>query len=289
MKRAGIVLVLAAAVLAGGLWQAAPTEAQGRPTVALPDNAAQVAPNVFSLGTTVHNGRVVEGLLFVRTTGVAHPAKGGIPGPPGGGGGGDDDEPPPEPSDPSGDASCFSFIDPAEANWPGAEPYVFDGSGSGVGVSVADMNAALVAWDSEVGAAIFDTAASASGSGLGVALDDSNEAFFARLIGPGANGVIAATWVWFEPGTDFVEWDMVFNTRFKWSLNAGVAAGEPGEGGAMDFLNIATHEAGHAAGMGHTADTETCSGETMFPSGSKGETLKRTLAAGDVAGIIALY
>jgi hypothetical protein len=289
MKRTSIVLaVAAAAILALGVWQNAPTEAQGQPVVALPDNAAQVAPNVFSLGASVHDGRAVEGLLFVRTTGVAHPAKGGIPGPPAGGG--DDDQPPPPPpapNDPAGDASCFSFIDTAGANWPGAEPYVFDGSGSGIGVTVSDMNASLVAWDSEVGAAIFG--AGASGSGLDVALDDSNEVFFARLVGPGANNVIAATWVWFEPGADFVEWDMVFNTKFDWSLNADVAAGEPGEAGAMDFLNIAVHEGGHAAGMGHTTNTDTCSGESMFPSGSNGETLKRTLAAGDVAGINALY
>jgi hypothetical protein len=289
MKRASIVLVVAAAVaLALGVWQDAATEAKGPPTVALPDNAAEVAPNVFSLGAAMRDGRAVEGLLFVRRTGVAHPAKGGIPGPPAGGG--DDDEPPPPPAvadDPAGDASCFSFIDAAGANWPGAEPYVFSGSGSGVGVTVADMNAALVAWDSEVGAAVFGVGA--SGSGLDVALDDSNEVFFARLVGPGANNVIAATWVWYVPGADFVEWDMVFNTRFDWSLNPGVVAGEPGDGGAMDFLNIAVHEGGHAAGMGHTVNTDLCSGETMFPTGSNGETLKRTLAAGDVAGINALY
>lgn len=289
MKRASIVLTAAAAlVLVAGVWQHEPTEAQGPPSVELPDNAAEVASNVFYIGSAVHDGRVVEGLVFVRTTGVAHPAKGGIPGPPSGGGDDDDPPPPPPPADdPAGDASCFSFIDPAGANWPAAEPYLFDGSASGFGVMLSDMDAALDAWDAEVAASIFG--AGSTGNGLEVALDDSNEVFFARLVGPGANNTIAATWVWYEPGADFVEWDMVFNTRFDWSLNLGVAAGEPGEAGAMDFLNIAAHEGGHAAGMGHTLATEACEGETMFPTGSNGETLKRTLAAGDAAGINALY
>ena len=55
----------------------------------------------------------------------------------------------------------------------------------------------------------------------------------------------------------------------------------------MDFLNIATHEAGHAAGLGHAPDT--CLDETMYRFASEGEINKRDLNPGDIAGIVALY
>ena len=55
----------------------------------------------------------------------------------------------------------------------------------------------------------------------------------------------------------------------------------------MDLLNIATHEAGHAAGLGHPDDS--CTEETMYRFASSGETKKRTLHAGDIAGIVDLY
>jgi len=55
----------------------------------------------------------------------------------------------------------------------------------------------------------------------------------------------------------------------------------------MDFENIATHELGHAAGMGHPSDS--CTEETMYRFADFGEIKKQTLEAGDIAGIKALY
>jgi|TARA_B100000809_G_scaffold143124_1_gene140671 predicted Zn-dependent protease len=55
----------------------------------------------------------------------------------------------------------------------------------------------------------------------------------------------------------------------------------------MDLQNIATHEFGHASGLGHLDST--CTGETMYASASFDETQKRTLEAGDIAGINDLY
>jgi hypothetical protein len=55
----------------------------------------------------------------------------------------------------------------------------------------------------------------------------------------------------------------------------------------MDYQNIATHEFGHAAGMGHPAGS--CTEETMYGFAQSGETKKRTLAAGDIAGIQKQY
>ena len=55
----------------------------------------------------------------------------------------------------------------------------------------------------------------------------------------------------------------------------------------MDFENIATHELGHSVGMGHPADE--CTEETMYRFASEGETKKRDLNAGDIAGVNQLY
>jgi predicted Zn-dependent protease len=55
----------------------------------------------------------------------------------------------------------------------------------------------------------------------------------------------------------------------------------------MDFLNVATHELGHAMGLGHPRDT--CTEETMFAYATYAEMKKRDLNAGDIAGIRKLY
>lgn len=77
-----------------------------------------------------------------------------------------------------------------------------------------------------------------------------------------------------------VEWDAVFNSDYAF----GDATSDPS---LMDYQNIATHEFGHALGLGHPEDT--CTDETMYPSAGFGETKKRTLEAGDKTGINKLY
>ncbi|TSC73000.1 MAG: peptidase M10A and M12B matrixin and adamalysin [Parcubacteria group bacterium Gr01-1014_38] len=55
----------------------------------------------------------------------------------------------------------------------------------------------------------------------------------------------------------------------------------------MDFLNVAVHEVGHAGGMAHPSDS--CTEESMYRFVSFGETKKRDLHTGDIAGIQSLY
>ena len=55
----------------------------------------------------------------------------------------------------------------------------------------------------------------------------------------------------------------------------------------IDFYNIATHELGHSVGM--TDLYNFCTEETMYGYATEGETKKRDLNAGDIAGINALY
>jgi FlaG/FlaF family flagellin (archaellin) len=56
-------------------------------------------------------------------------------------------------------------------------------------------------------------------------------------------------------------------------------------GGSLDIQNIASHELGHAVGLGHVNDNLL----TMFPTSFAGETLKRSLGNGEQAGMNFLY
>ncbi len=58
--------------------------------------------------------------------------------------------------------------------------------------------------------------------------------------------------------------------------------------GVMDVQNIATHELGHGFGLADLYK-EAQSEQTMYGYGSIGETEKRTLESGDIAGIQVLY
>ena len=112
--------------------------------------------------------------------------------------------------------------------------------------------------------------------------DGNNEVYFSDV---SESGVIAYTTVWGIFGGSpkqrkLVEWDMVFDQNdFNWST--------AGEAGKMDFENIATHELGHAVGMGHPSDS--CAEETMYRFAAYGETKKRDLNSGDITGVRKLY
>ncbi len=96
------------------------------------------------------------------------------------------------------------------------------------------------------------------------------------------NNVIAVTSVWFtRVGKRIVEFDQLYNTRFSW----GDAVLNPN---AMDLLNIATHELGHAVGLDDIYTT-TCASVTMYGYAGYGELQKRTLEQPDVAGLQKLY
>ena len=80
---------------------------------------------------------------------------------------------------------------------------------------------------------------------------------------------------------ELVEWDLLMNEA---EFEFGDADADDS---VMDIENIAVHELGHAAGLGHPSNS--CTEETMYAYADFGETKKRTLEAGDMAGILALY
>ncbi len=55
----------------------------------------------------------------------------------------------------------------------------------------------------------------------------------------------------------------------------------------MDLQNIATHELGHTVGLSDLYNR--CLEETMYGYSSEGETSKRSLNPGDIAGLKAIF
>lgn len=114
--------------------------------------------------------------------------------------------------------------------------------------------------------------------------DGLNEAYFADVSDSNA---IAVTIVWGifsgpPSGRKLIEWDQVYDdVSFDWSAEA------LGVSGKMDFDNIATHEIGHSFGLGDLYNS--CTEETMYGYAASGETKKRDLNGGDIAGVNKLY
>jgi hypothetical protein len=242
-------------------------------TLVLPEAAANA--EVISLGIAVDpaSGKLVEGFAILHPRWGYHhrPGHGGGPGGPGGPGGG---------------GSCFSVLSKG-ANWKTIEPWLVNAANS-EGLSQAfvlsNLNTDIAKWETAAGTDIlgFGTATSDILIADTAAPDGSNEVYFADV---SSSGSIAVTIVWGifsgpPPGRELVEWDQVFDdVDFDWSST--------GEAGKMDFENIATHELGHTVGLGHPDDS--CVEETMYRFAGLGETKKRTLEAGDIAGVSGLY
>jgi hypothetical protein len=90
-------------------------------------------------------------------------------------------------------------------------------------------------------------------------------------------GVLAAAYYWYS-GTTFLESDIGFNDYYAWSS---------GTAGTYDIQSIASHELGHWLNLRDLYGTAD-SNKVMYGFGSAGEQ-KRSLAAGDAAGILWIY
>lgn len=271
------LFILAGAILAAPPLQTATLDTPGiTKTLVLPSQADN--SGVISLGTALDpaTGKVVEGVAFIHyKKDFTHKPNHN---PPGG----------------NGTSQCFSFLSQG-AKWKTIESWLVNPAntrGLASEFVFSNLSSNIAKWE--------DGADGVLGNGVSIDIlgngavtndvlvadtvspDNQNEVFFANISSPGA---IAVTIVWgIFSGPPFarelVEWDQVYDdVDFDWS--------SVGEGGKMDFENIATHEIGHSDGMGHPDDS--CTEETMYRFSSFGETKKRDLNTGDIAGINKLY
>jgi len=240
----------------------------GKATVTIPSNAIEVAPGVFSLGTAIDvDGRIVEGFMFVYRKENAKP-------PWAGGGNG------------KGGSTCYTFLAKG-AKWKSLESWIVNPVNNqdlDSNFVFSNLAADIQKWEDKSLTNIVGDGSATNNSLIAdtASTDGVNEVYFGSIADP---GVIAVTIIWgifYGPpsGRELVEWDQVYDqVDFAWSAT--------GEAGKMDFENIATHELGHAVGMGHPDNT--CTEETMYAYSDYGETKKRDLNTGDTGGINSLY
>ncbi len=277
----GVMLATIGLVFAG---QQGQSQKQNK-EFALPKHAVEVAPGVFSLGWAIDKGRFVEGYaMFVKPgtecgNGICDPGENARKCPEDCSGG---EDPDPEPDT----SSCYTLLAKG-AKWKTVEPYIVDPTNTReLNEDFVRNNLALDIdkWETKAGVDILgnEVAGIVDGADL-ESPDNKNEVMFADIDYDGAIAVAIVWGIFSGPpfNRELVEWDMIFDDAdFDWSAT--------GEAGKMDFENIATHELGHAVGLGDLYNAE-CSEQTMYGYAVYGETNKRSLEAGDIAGISALY
>ena len=251
-----------------GITHTAAAQAKGK-GFSLPPSAHEIEPGVYYLGRAKDRaGRDVDGIAFVHYRQfAAKSAKAG-------GGGHTKSDP------------CYAFLY-SGVHWQTPKDYV-------VSPTIADapdgalfldqIGYALANWELGAGRQIFGngTVGEVDPSLVGnININGVNEVTFAPIADP---STLAYAFVWgvfngSPSKRELTEWDVVLRDDVPWS-----ATGEPGK---YDFWDTFAHESGHAAGMAHPSDT--CTEETMYRFTPSGETKKRTLNDGDLAGIAALY
>ena len=128
-------------------------------------------------------------------------------------------------------------------------------------------------WDSHTSANLVNSIIEVSSGSTIVTYNGENAVFFADL----NTGIIAMASYWYNRATkEIVECDIQFNIDFVWGTDESPTV--------MDLQNIATHELGHFFNLADIYDT-TKDYLTMYGYSDYGDTEKRTLDAGDIAGI----
>ncbi len=265
-----------------------PATGEPKNTVIIPSKAVEVAPNIFYLGTATDKGKVVEGYAFIdykkgfgkgtcNNNGVCEPGLGEKKSCSDcRNGGGEPDK-----------SSCYGFLAKG-AKWKSIEPYIVNPANTRwLNETFVTSNLAMDIgkWETAAGVDILGAGSTTSETLVAdiVSPDNKNEVYFGDISDSGAIAITIVWGIFSGPprNRELVEWDQVYDqVDFDWSST--------GEAGKMDFENIATHELGHSVGLDDLYTTG-CSEQTMYGYASEGETKKRTLESGDIAGIQKLY
>lgn len=161
----------------------------------------------------------------------------------------------------------------------------------GPGVTESVIRASMGEWDEHTSAILFGSVYYKEGASWDSSSPDGdNELVFGDYP---KEGVIAVTVVWgYFSGPpswrEIIEFDILFDTDYAWGWAGDTSETELGDTSVMDLQNIATHEFGHGLGLGDLYESA-ASEETMYGYSTYGETKKRTLYVGDIAGLQELY
>lgn len=269
----GLVMILLCGCSAG--------EDPGREEVRVvePWRHVHIDPTLLGHGRRIAlpDGRIAEGRLFA----VPAPGYGA-------------EEPTEGEPEPPGDESCYAYVFPdagaGNGRWLTPASFILDPKNeSGLSATFVEsrLTLAMQTWDDRVTASIFGPYAT-TGTVDGIdftAPDGKNELYFGTLDLP----YVAAAWLWWIPAEARVfEADVVFDDRdYAFGDSGPTSEAALGDARFFDLQNIAAHELGHAAGLQHPDPR--CTQETMYPFIDRGETLKRTLHTGDLAGVTTLY
>jgi len=143
---------------------------------------------------------------------------------------------------------------------------------------IAAVNAAAEAWDAVTATELFNYGGTTDKNWYEE--DGQNTVSWVKFL-PRDN--IAVAVMWYDSATMIIyEVDIVFNTFHNWGIDPKK------RDRAFDIQNIATHEFGHPTGLNDLYDDK-YSELTMYGYSRTGETKKRSLEEGDIAGAVELY
>jgi hypothetical protein len=140
---------------------------------------------------------------------------------------------------------------------------------------ISAIRASADAWTLQTGAPV-----ALSYGGLSSQTTNTNDGVNVVMFRDAAAGsTLATTYTWFSGGR-IIDADIVF-----WDAGAEFFTGTTGCSGGFYVEDVATHEFGHALGLGHSAS----SAATMYPSVAACSQQNRTLDADDIAALLSIY
>lgn len=191
---------------------------------------------------------------------------------------------------PKGSEGGYTYLEKG-MRWMTPKEFYFNPSTTPVStkeeIIIPAITKAMDTWEAAAGVDIFGKLKS-SGYSVDTDKPDGLNVIVFDLVEGGDILAVSYVWGYFNCSPklrEIVEVDMIFN-EYYWPWGDGPVS--PEDVTQLDIQNIATHEFGHAAGMGDLYDIS-AEEETMYWASGYGETKKRDLDLGDIAGITNLY